>query len=882
MDLLTDLRYSARSLARAPGLTLALLLTIALGVGSNAAVSGFVRGFVTPRLPLPAIDTVVSIFTRDGRDSLGSLSYNDYLSVKQAGLFETLGAVQESRQRMAAGQRSTMVAVASVTPELTALLQLPSGGAVLSDQLRRTQFDGGDVIGTRVRVDGVDLPVAGVAPEWLEGVFIGRAVDVWLPLEASMQHADRRSRTFSVIGRLRPDLSIAEAEAAVNRIESLAGPLTVLPYTGMTPEASAGMSRLGRLLPAAAGGVFLIACANVAAFLLSRASARAHETSVRVALGATRRRLGRQLLSDSALISAAGGALGVLLAVWTAQVVPALLFQEDAERLTFSPDLAAITTAALLCMTLTIACGLLPLFEVRHDDPAAILRRESSGPTKGMLRLRRGLVVIQMACCCLLVISTFVLFESFRTALRTRAATRLGEPIIATLRAPLRFVRPDLGLEHFREAERAVLSLSGISETAFVSTVPGGSATWYPVRIVPAMRETRAVKMERVAFTSESLESIALPPVAGRMFGGSDTPRSCKVAMVNEEAAAEVFDGDAVGQTVDAPTGERLEIIGVVRTRRDEGATVEPTVYTYAQQLELPEEHRGPGVFRVAVPGTPSNGVLDVNVVSDGYFDAMGLPLKAGTGFRGPRDPRSCRVGVVSAEAEEMYFGGHAVGSAVIDGAGVRTEIIGVVESSVLRASSRSGGPAIYFPMEQDFLPKMTLIIGARRADPALLTAVRAALEGTGSKGAEVLTLEEYLSRTALAQERVSALLVGLAAAIALALSVLGMYGGMGDFVRQRKREFALRVALGAPRRSVVALVLAAGARLAVPGAIAGIACSIPVSAWLGDATLEPGQLSSWIWLTGPIVLLFAVLAAGIVPARRVLLVDPLVIMRDS
>jgi hypothetical protein len=487
-----------------------------------------------------------------------------------------------------------------------------------------------------------------------------------------------------------------------------------------------------------------------------------------------------------------------------------------------------------------------------------------------------------MACCCLLVISTFVLYESFRTALRTRAATRLGEPIIATLRAPLRFVRPDLGLEHFREAERAVLALPGISETAFVSTVPGESATWYPVRIIPARRETRTVTMNRVAFTPESLESIELPPLSGRMFGGSDTPRSCKVALVNEEAAAQMFDGDAVGQAIDAPTGERLEIIGVVKTRRAAGATIQPTVYTYAQQIELPEEHRGPGGFRVAAGGALVNGVLDVNVVSDGYFDAMGLPLKAGTGFLGARDPRSCRVGVVSAEAEEMYFGGDAVGGAVIDGAGLRTEIIGVVESSVLRASSRAGGPAIYFPMGQDFLSEMTLIIGARRADPALLTAVRGALEGTGSKGAEVLTLEEHLSLTALAQERVSALLVGLAAAMALALSVLGIYGGMGDVVRQRKREFALRVALGAPRRSVVALVLASGARLAALGGIAGLACSIPVARWLGNATLEPGQLSSWIWLTGPTVLLFAVLAAGIAPARRVLLVDPLVIMRDS
>ena len=193
------------------------------------------------------------------------------------------------------------------------------------------------------------------------------------------------------------------------------------------------MSRLMTLLPVAAGAVFLIACANVAAFLLSRASARAHETSVRVALGATRAQLARQLLVDSALLAGLGGAVGALLAFWTAQIVPAFLYDVHAEQLTFAPAAGAILGAAAVCIGITILSGMLPWFEIRHDDPAAVLRREAAGPSGAMLRLRAGLVVAQMTCCCVLAVSTGLLFESFRAALRTGAAENLGEPILATV-----------------------------------------------------------------------------------------------------------------------------------------------------------------------------------------------------------------------------------------------------------------------------------------------------------------------------------------------------------------------------------------------------------------------------------------------------------------
>src|SRR4051812_966585 len=172
------------------------------------------------------------------------------------------------------------------------------------------------------------------------------------------------------------DLSIAEADRAV----------------------SAGMARVGVLLSAAAWAVFVIACINVATLLLLRSSSRSRETSVRVALGASRGQLARLLLADAILISLTGAAFGILLALWTTRVVPWLLFERDAEQAVFIPNVRATIAASLACAAIMIVCGIAPLSETRRDDPASVLKRESAGPSRAMRRLRTGLVGVQMAC----------------------------------------------------------------------------------------------------------------------------------------------------------------------------------------------------------------------------------------------------------------------------------------------------------------------------------------------------------------------------------------------------------------------------------------------------------------------------------------------------
>ena len=869
-------------------MALALLFSIALGIGSNASVFGFVHGSLTPNVPLPGMDRVVSLFARDGQGAFGPVSYESYVSLEaQRDVFELVGAVRESQGNVVLTDRSRVMSVAAVTPALAEAFHMSLGqGVVISHRVWQAEFDAAaDVHAGRIRIDGVETRVAGVSPEPLEGLYLGRAVDLWVPLgEESLQTLDRSGSSFWALARLRPGVSIDRARAAVNAT------VVVLPYTGMTPETAAGMSRIAGLLSVAAGAVFLIACANVASFLLARASARSHETSVRVALGARRGQLTRQLLADSVLVSVAGGAAGVLLAVWTAQIVPALFFEQDAEHLVFAPDLYAIAAASAVCTAITIACGLVPLVQIRHDHPAVVFQRESAGPSQAARRLRDGLVTAQMTCCCLLVISTGFLFLSFRDALLTSAGHRLGRPILATVQARVDSSSPHEatahGLKYFDVVEREARAAAGAARSAWVGTLPGGAPAWQSMRIEPRQLPLRDVVMDVARFTPQSLATIRVPPVAGRLFGGGDTPQACTVVIVNEQAAGELFDRDAVGRSIADPSGRRVEIVGVVATRKaPRTATPDrPSVYYYADQTPTPLDHIGPALFRVPVRLAMTSAVLDVNVVSPSYFDAMGFSPIAGRVFQDDPAPRGCRAGVINEEAANRYFGGNAVGSAVIDSVGRRAEIIGVVRSARLRSAERREPPAIYFPMTQDFRPRMTLILGSPHADRAVLAAVRQRLDAVvgGAAPVVVTTLDAHLSRTALAPDRIATVLVGASAATALMLGVLGLYGAMTDAAHRRRREIAVRIALGAQSWRVIGQLFAEGVRLAGAGSVAGMVGSVLVARSLGRLTLMEGSSAIWVWLAAPLVSVGAVAIASVLPARRALMLNPLAILHDS
>ena len=645
----------------------------------------------------------------------------------------------------------------------------------------------------------------------------------------------------------------------------------------------AAMARINMLLTSAAWAVFALACINVATLLLSRWSSRTRDSSVRMALGATRVQMARQLLADAIVISLTGAAFGSLVASWTTRVVPALLFEQDAEQLVFVLNRSATVTASIGCAAIMIICGLAPLVEIRRDDSARVLRRESAGPSPLMRRVRAALVILQMTCCCLLVISAGILVTGFRSALRTQTGNQLQHAILATVESQERFARPDVGLQYFREIEQAAQSMPDTVTTTWSSVPPGGRPGWQSVRIIPPHATLRDVTLDLALFTRQSLEVVELPPTAGRMFGGADTAQSCPVVVINE-SARDLLGPDVVGERILDFAGRQTEILGVVAaSEAGKKPPVRPTVYYYPDQGLVSPDQLGPTGFRVPANLTRQRGVLETYVLSPMYLDLMGLTVTSGTSFTNA-PPTGCRVGLVNEEANERYFGGDAIGGAVIDGSGHRTNIVGVVRAPLLRASQRQGEPAIYFPMTQDYLPRMTLIIGSRDASAAILASLRTRLNGIpgGRSPAIVTTLEEHLSRVALAPERIATVLIGASAVIALLLGGFGLYGAMVDAARQRRREFGVRLALGSPGWRLVSQVLGEGARLAAAGTIAGLILSRIVTGWLSEISPAASPPPTWVWLAAPLPLLAAVLIASVVPARIALATDPLTIMRDE
>jgi len=885
--LASTLRYSTRSFARTPLITAALVATIAVGVGSNAAVQGFNRGLIARDMPSVEADGVVSVFARDPNGEVAPLSADELASLQdRTDIFEWLGAAREFQANVELTGQEDVMSIAAVTSPVARLFGLSlANGAIISHQLWETAFRGrAEIQGERIRIDGRETRIGGVAPAWLDGLYLGHNTDVWVLLpNDSLAGDDRRSKMLWAVGRLRSSISATEALAAARTRPFARDEIAMAEYTGVSPEVADGLTRVHTLLGLAAATVFLIVCANVASFLLARASARSRETSVRVALGASRVQLVAQLLSDSVIIAAAGTAFGLLLAFWTSRIVPALLFESDARYLVFVPDTLGIVGAAVLCAVVTIACGLTPLLEVRHDRPAVVLRRESMGPSVGTSRLRAALVVGEMTACCVLVISTGLLLQSFRSAVQTRVGRRFSHSVLATVQSMPEAV--DF-LDYFNDIEKEARTATAHSPLAWVARPPGSRPTWRSFRVEKPGTVLRDVTMNVEAFTPETLEQIALPPAAGRLFGGRDGPQSCRVAVINDAAAGDLFDGDALGRSVQDPTGQRVEIIGVVTPRKNAPAATRParpTIYYYPDQTRLPLGHSGPARFRVPASGELPAAILNSNIVSRSYFDGTGASRVAGQSFpRGPA-PGGCRVAVIDQQAADRYYGGNAVGGAVIDPRGHRTEIIGVVSAPPLGAFERRAEPSIFFPMRQDAVHRMTLVVDAEM-DNATLDTLRQRLESVPGKAngpVVVERLEEHLARTSLAPLHIATLLVRVSAVLALLLAVVGVYGALTDAVQRRRREVAVRIALGAQSWRVMGMVLGEGSRLAALGAGVGVLLAVGVK-YLLERFAPATPIAFETWVAGPVLLLAVVVVASAIPALRALTVSPVRVLRED
>jgi hypothetical protein len=882
-----DLRYSVRSLARTPLLTAALLATVAVGAGTHATVESFLNGVFAGNPAWSSGRGVVGVYWRDETGRFVPMSRQRYEALAAGTTaFAALAAFRESRATVGVADRETWVPAVRATPNLWDVLPLPAvaapqangavPGVVVSDRFWRDGLEGRtDAVGSDIRVDGRPYRVAAIAPDWLDGIYLGRSIDIWVPVLPA-DGAD----ALSVLGRLGAGRSGADAQREAAAVAGTGPSPVVMPFKGIEPDVQIRLDGLRRLLTIAAVLVFVTAAANVAGFLLSRAARRSHETAARVALGATPSRLASQIAADSLAISLVGGALGVLIAYWTASALPALLYTEDAARLHLAPDIAQIASTATGYTAIMLVCALAPLAQVRTTGAMTVLRR-GDGVGMPIGGLRTALAVAQMGVCVILVIGAALVMEGFREAVRTVRAATLGQPVIAVLEAAARYGRPDQGFEYFREIERTVAQVPGVTQTALVASLPGSRPPGLTFRVEPASGALRDVVIR--TRVPDGRELFALDIAAGRGFTGGDGPDSCPVALVNRKAAETYFAGDAVGRSMRDGAGRRVDIVGVAEPksgRHDD----DPIVYLFSRQLPpaasgtMPQRY----VVRTAAPVGPAID-LEINIVSRGYFAAVGAPVTDGEGFE-RASPEGCATAIVNREAAQEYLAGSAVGGALIEPDGHRVEIAGVVDAGSLRVMQRRTEPMVYLPWGQRYAPRMTLMAVTPAATPERLSDITGRVNGVAGAWSPpvVSTFEQYLARTALGPERIAAVLVGCSAIAALALGLVGVYGVMSDAVLQRKREIALRLALGARAGGIVGGVLRHGLRIAAAGGAAGLAV-----AWIAVRVVlhvhpDFHAPALWMWLACPAVLLCVVCIATIAPARWALAVDPMTITREG
>ena len=644
------------------------------------------------------------------------------------------------------------------------------------------------------------------------------------------------------------------------------------------------LARLQGLLSWTVGLVFLTATANVAGLLLSRSTRRTYETAARAALGATRARLAMHVVADSVVISIAGGALGALVAYWTTKAFPALLYSEDADRLRMTGEVSLVVKAVLFYAATMMLGALGPISQLNRQGPMTILRRSGDGATTAAGSLRSVLVIAQMTTCILLVIGSAVLLEGFRSAVRTLRSQQIGEPVIAIVDARAGFGNPDSGREFFAAAERVVSRIPGVTGVAWASTLPGARTVALDLRFEqPDIGASEAVVD---TLTSDGAGLFVQRIKAGRLFAGMDRAASCPVTVVNEAAEKTFFGGDALGRTIEDGSGRRIDVVGVVVPFDKKGHT-EPAFYFYPRQTpSWASEDIIERRFRVPIlPDAPptTQADVDVTIASSRYFAALGGSVVSGAGLESA-SLQPCAIALVNREAADRFFGGGAIGGAVIDMFGERFEIVGIVESPVLRVVERAASATVYFPASQRYVPHMTLIAQTDAATPELVAEIAAQLNGVdgSAKTPQVMTLEERLVRTALGPERIATALVAVCAGLALALGLIGVYGVMADAVRQRQREIALRLALGAPASKIVYAVFRDGLRLAIMGGSVGMIVAWLLLRLVLHADDGFGQPSLWVWAACPVVLFAIVSVATVLPAKWALAVNPLTIARQS
>ena len=655
MRLTANLRFAVRTLAKSPSFALIAIVSLALGIGANTAMFSYVDAVLLRPLPVPDSGRIVEVDSTAPDTRLGRLSYPDYVELRdRATAFETLvcydffpagiaARVNEiPKYALNAGVSGNFFSGLGIQPVLgrgfRADEDIVSGRdlvAVISYHLWNREFARDrSVLGRRIRVNGTEFTVVGVAPQKFTGPEAFVNPDVYIPMHAypavpgstAEYLTSRKNRPAVLLGRLKPGMSLTGAQSELRTIaRDLAAQypdsnrdrtVTVLGYLSARYENDPTDAALSLTLLAITGLVLLIACANVANLLLGRGAARAREISIRMAIGASRAALVRQLLTESLLLAALGGLAGIgagYLGVMFLQSIP--IPSDFPLSLGVEMDSRLLAFSLMVSLASGVAFGLAPALRATRRDLASSIKAGDSGPARismlrGLLTGRNVLVTAQLALSAILLVISADCVRGFQAAWRIDPGFRVDHTLFFSLDTGIQRYDEARTRDFYRKLTGRLRETSGVIQASMSSSIPYSTGQnmrkYFPVGGQPPATgdapNAYSYKVDEQFFPLMETKILR-----GRSFDSRDTAKSPRVAVINENLARKLFaKDDPIGRRfrLDSADGPELQVIGVAKQG----------IYTYwaeppmdAVWTPFSQEYTSQMYFEVRTAGDPGS-----------------------------------------------------------------------------------------------------------------------------------------------------------------------------------------------------------------------------------------------------------------------------------
>lgn len=606
-----DLRYGWRQIAERPWIAAAAIASMALGIGANTAVFTFANAILLQPLPVEAPDRLAAVFTLSGEGSaLLPVAHPDFEDYRRASpVFADLAAHRVMNFDLSSGDQPERIQGEIASGSYFRLLgveaalgrmfspeedQVPGAApvAVISHGLWQRRFAGDrNVLGRRIRLNGHVFEVIGVAPRDFKGVEVFRPADVWVPMSMHDQvlvgdvrrwFDSRSGQLFQVVGRLKPGVSLQAATASVQAVasriaseypdeaEGRSATLVRLDEAMIDPNVRGNYLRGGTLLLASASLLFLIACTNVAGLLLARAVGRRKEMAIRLSLGATPKRLTRQLLTEGLILSVLGGIAGLFVAAIARDLLWALRPPTWPETLDLGMDWRVLGFALLLSLLAGVLLGLVPALQSFQASLLPYLKSDAASGGASRLTLRKSLVVLQIALGVLLLTGSALCILSLRNVRGVDLGFDPERLLLVSFSPGTQGYDEAVGRQLYQRVLERVEQVQGVRSATLAQAVPLLASGKTKGTIVPEGRPSEDYENRLIGITvvgPRYFETLGIPVREGRAFDSTDRQGSRPVAVINATLARELWPGEsALGRKIRfAGDDDFAEVIGVVQ-----------------------------------------------------------------------------------------------------------------------------------------------------------------------------------------------------------------------------------------------------------------------------------------------------------------------------